>query len=95
MLSGPCGTGRWQAKGKLAYRIASGIVKNLDQKECLEFYYTHDKRRAVLDAAYQTAADRIIEKLEQGLDVACLTLGDPTSTALIFTFTASGKSPRI
>ena len=36
------------------------------------------KDRAVLDAAYQTAADRIIEKLEQGLDVACLTLGDPT-----------------
>ena len=32
----------------------------------------------MLNAAYQTAADRIIEQLEQGKDVACLTLGDPT-----------------
>ena len=59
-------------------RIASGIVKNLDQKECLDLTTPMTKDRAVLDAAYQTAADRIIEKLEQGLDVACLTLGDPT-----------------
>ena len=66
-------------KGKaVAYRIASGIVKNLDQKECLDLATPMTKDRAVLDAAYQTAADRIIEKLEQGLDVACLTLGDPT-----------------
>ncbi|WP_418453002.1 precorrin-2 C(20)-methyltransferase [Candidatus Ventrimonas sp.] len=66
-------------KGKaVAYRIASGIVKNLDQKECLDLTTPMTKDRAVLDAAYQTAADRIIEKLEQGLDVACLTLGDPT-----------------
>lgn len=66
-------------KGKaVAYRIASGIVKNLDQKECLDLATPMTKDRSVLDAAYQTAADRIIEKLEQGLDVACLTLGDPT-----------------
>ena len=31
-----------------------------------------------MDAAYQTAAEAIIEQLEQGKDVACLTLGDPT-----------------
>ena len=66
-------------KGKaVAYWIASGIVKNLDQKECLDLATPMTKDRTVLDAAYQTAAERIIEKLEQGLDVACLTLGDPT-----------------
>lgn len=62
----------------VAYRIASGIVKNLDQKECLALTTPMTKNRAVLDEAYQTAAERIIEKLKQGLDVACLTLGDPT-----------------
>lgn len=62
----------------VAYRIASGIVKNLDQKECLALTTPMTKNRAVLDKAYQTAAERIIEKLKQGLDVACLTLGDPT-----------------
>lgn len=66
-------------KGKaVAYRIASGIVKNLDQKECLDLTTPMTKDRTVLDAAYQAAADRIIKKLEQGIDVACLTLGDPT-----------------
>lgn len=62
----------------VSYRIASGIVKNLDQKECLALTTPMTKNRAVLDKAYQTAAERIIEKLKQGLDVACLTLGDPT-----------------
>ncbi len=69
------------AEGKeksVAYQIASGIVKDLDQKECLDLTTPMTKDRAVLNAAYQTAADRIIEKLEQGQDVACLTLGDPT-----------------
>ena len=36
------------------------------------------KDKAVLDAAYQAAAEAIIEKLKEGKDVACLTLGDPT-----------------
>ena len=36
------------------------------------------KDKAVLNAAYQAASNQIIEQLEQGKDVACLTLGDPT-----------------
>ena len=66
-------------KGKaVAYKIASGIVEDLDAKECLNLSTPMTKDKAILDAAYQTAADTIIEQLEQGKDVACLTLGDPT-----------------
>ena len=66
-------------KGKaVAYKIASGIVEDLDAKECLNLSTPMTKDKAVLDAAYQAAADTIIEQLEQGKDVACLTLGDPT-----------------
>lgn len=62
----------------VAYRIASGIVKGLDQKDCIDLTTPMTKNRAVLDAAYQDAAKRIAKKLEEGKDVACLTLGDPT-----------------
>ena len=62
----------------VSYKIASGIVKNLDEKECLNLTTPMTKDRAVLDAAYQAAADAIIEKLDEGKDVAYLTLGDPT-----------------
>lgn len=66
-------------KGKaVAYKIASGIVEDLDAKECLNLSTPMTKDKSVLNAAYQTAADTIIEQLEQGKDVACLTLGDPT-----------------
>lgn len=62
----------------VAYRIASGMVEDIDHKECIDLTTPMTKDRAVLNAAYQTAADRIIEQLERGKDVACLTLGDPT-----------------
>jgi len=66
-------------KGKaVAYKIASGIVEDIDAKECLNLSTPMTKDKAVLNAAYETAADTIIEQLEQGKDVACLTLGDPT-----------------
>ena len=62
----------------VSYKIASGIVENLDEKECLNLTTPMTKDKAVLNAAYQAASDQIIEQLEQGKDVACLTLGDPT-----------------
>ena len=56
-------------KGKaVAYKIASGIVEDLDAKECLNLSTPMTKDKAILDAAYQTAADTIIEQLEQGLE---------------------------
>ncbi|MDY3826966.1 MAG: precorrin-2 C(20)-methyltransferase [Lachnospiraceae bacterium] len=62
----------------VAYEIASGIVDGIDEKECLNLSTPMTKDKAVLDAAYQAAAEAIIEKLKEGKDVACLTLGDPT-----------------
>ena len=53
-------------KGKaVAYKIASGIVEDLDAKECLNLSTPMTKDKAILDAAYQTAADTIIEQPEQ------------------------------
>ena len=66
-------------KGKaVAYKIASGIVEDIDAKECLNLSTPMTKDKTVLNAAYETAANTIIEQLELGKDVACLTLGDPT-----------------
>lgn len=62
----------------VSYKIAHGIVENLDEKECINFHTPMTKDRTVLNAAYQKAAEQIIEQLERGKDVACLTLGDPT-----------------
>lgn len=69
------------AEGKenaVSYKIAAGIVKDLDQKEALDLTTPMTKDRAVLDAAYERAAEQIIDKLKEGKDVAYLTLGDPT-----------------
>ena len=62
----------------VAYQIAHGMIEDLDAKECLEFRAPMSKNRNVLTEAYQRAAADIIEKLREGKDVACLTLGDPT-----------------
>lgn len=59
-------------------RLPAGIVDGIDEKECLNLSTPMTKDKAVLDAAYQAAAEAIIEKLKEGKDVACLTLGDPT-----------------
>ena len=62
----------------VAYQIARGMIDDLDAKECIGFRVPMSKDRNVLTAAYQRAAADIIEKLREGKDVACLTLGDPT-----------------
>lgn len=62
----------------VSYKIASGIVEGLDEKECLNLTTPMTKDKDILNAAYQQAADSIMDKLKQGQDVACLTLGDPT-----------------
>lgn len=69
------------AKGRehaVSYRIASGIVKDLDRKECLNLSTPMTKDKKVLDENYKAAADQITEQLDAGRDVAYLTLGDPT-----------------
>ena len=62
----------------VAYQIARGMIDDLDAKECVGFHVPMSKDRNVLTEAYQRAAADIIEKLREGKDVACLTLGDPT-----------------
>lgn len=62
----------------VSYKIASGIVKNMNQKECLGLSSPMTKDTDILEENYRNAAKKIIEKLEEGKDVAYLTLGDPT-----------------
>ncbi|MDO4519715.1 MAG: precorrin-2 C(20)-methyltransferase [Eubacteriales bacterium] len=69
------------AEGKdsaVSYKIANGLMKNLDEKEALNLVTPMTKDQDVLNAAYNKCAEMIIEKLEEGKDVAYLTLGDPT-----------------
>lgn len=62
----------------ISYRIASGIVKDLDKKECLGLSSPMTKDQKTLEENYQKMSKKIIEKLDEGKDVAYLTLGDPT-----------------
>lgn len=62
----------------VSYRIARGLLPELDRKECLALSVPMTKDRDALKAAYEQAADRVEEQLKAGKDVACLTLGDPT-----------------
>lgn len=62
----------------VSYQIAAGIVKGLEEKACLDLSTPMTKDPGILERNYQTAAERIIEQLEAGRDVAYLTLGDPT-----------------
>ncbi len=62
----------------LSYRIAKGMVKGLEEKECLHLSIPMTKDQAILEESYRAAADQIIRILEDGKDAAYLTLGDPT-----------------
>ena len=66
----------------VAYKIASGIVDGIDEKECLNLSTPMTKDKAVLDAAYQAAAEAIIEKLREGKDVAIIATGLCVNSAL-------------
>lgn len=60
----------------VAYRIAVQAVPELAEKEilCLDMPMTKDQER--LARSHETAVRQILEQLEQGKDVALLTLGD-------------------
>ena len=62
----------------ISYKIASGIVKDMDQKECLGLSSPMTKDRKILEKNYQKISEEIIKKLDEGKNVAYLTLGDPT-----------------
>ena len=69
----------------ISYKIASGIVKDMDQKECLGLSSPMTKDRKILEKNYQKVSEEIIKKLDEGKNVAYLTLGDPRGVE------ASGK----
>lgn len=62
----------------VSYRIAKGMVRGLDEKECLNLSTPMTKDQKILEESYAVAAGQIMEHLKEGRDVAYLTLGDPT-----------------
>ena len=62
----------------ISYQIASGAVKGLEEKDCLNLSTPMTKDPQVLAQSYELAAGQIVGQLERGRDVAYLTLGDPT-----------------
>ncbi|MCI9281890.1 MAG: precorrin-2 C(20)-methyltransferase [Lachnospiraceae bacterium] len=62
----------------VSYRIAEGAVAGLEKKKCLTLSTPMTKDPEILAQSYEMAAERIIEELKEGQDVAYLTLGDPT-----------------
>lgn len=60
----------------MAYQIAVQAVPELEQKDllCLDMPMTKDK--AELERSHKTAAGKLFQELEQGKNVALLTLGD-------------------
>lgn len=68
----------------IAYQIARQIVPDLEKKETQSLYLpmTGDD----ISSEYQAAASTIREKLDAGMNVACLTLGDPGFYSTIYHF---------
>ncbi len=61
----------------LAYEIAKQQVPALAKKERLELLTPMTRDKVKLDACHDQAAETIIKQLQQGKNVAFLTLGDP------------------
>lgn len=65
-------------KRNVAYEIAKGVIPQIDEKEILEVHMPMTRDKAKLNEAHQNGAAVIGDVLDQGKDVAFLTLGDPT-----------------
>lgn len=65
------------ARDAAAYKIASAVVPELADKELLAVPMPMTRDRALLAAAHRDGAKRLEQILDQGRDVAFLTLGDP------------------
>lgn len=61
----------------VSYQIATEIVQDLDKKICINLGTPMTKDKKVLNTAYENAASKIADYLEEGKSVAYLTLGDP------------------
>lgn len=67
-----------EAKQSVAYKIATGAVPEIVQKELLPVPMPMTKDREVLAEAHRKGSDMLEKQLDQGKTVAFLTLGDPT-----------------
>lgn len=65
-------------KRNVAYEIAKGAIPQIDEKEIVEVHMPMTRDNAKLNEAHQNGAAVIGDILDQGKDVAFLTLGDPT-----------------
>lgn len=61
-----------------AYTIAKGAVPDMDDKKIVEVSMPMIRDKEALNASHDAAARQIIGYLEQGKNVAFLTLGDPS-----------------
>ena len=64
-------------KNCVAYKIASGAIPKLEDKEIMYISMPMTKDEESLKKSHENGADQIIEKLKKGKNVAFLTLGDP------------------
>ena len=60
----------------VAYKMARQAVPEIEQKECLLISMPMTKNQAVLNECHEKGARRILEQMNQGKEVALLTLGD-------------------
>lgn len=65
-------------KVNVAYTIAKGAVPEIEDMEVVEVDMPMVRDRTLWTTNHRKAADKVIEYLKQGKDVAFLTLGDPT-----------------
>ncbi|MFA9376649.1 MAG: precorrin-2 C(20)-methyltransferase [Lachnotalea sp.] len=66
-----------QAQDSVAYKIASNAV-DLSVKEVVAVSMPMTKNENLLERSHQDAANQVLEYMNQGKQVAFLTLGDPT-----------------
>lgn len=66
-----------EVKETFAYKIASQIV-DVSKKRCIAIHMPMTKEQQQLDRFHAAGIEQIVQILEEGKDIAFLTLGDPT-----------------
>jgi precorrin-2/cobalt-factor-2 C20-methyltransferase len=61
----------------VSYKIVKQVIKNIDEKPCLCIDWLMTKDREIIKNIHLRAADMIEEVLQEGKNIAFLTLGDP------------------
>lgn len=65
-------------KTSVAYKIVKQVKEDLDEKEMMALPMPMTKDKEMLEKHHKDAADKVIDALKMGKNVAFLTLGDPT-----------------